>query len=202
MLMKRKYVMEILFSAWERPGLMLGRLYAARWRANLASGDSKKEVTRMETRLGIRRFIILLAILAFWLASLSSGQTASTESNRTRLVVPNPTGVARFPLLTPNPAVRASDFLASDPSGWVDLMPHKSLKGWTRMTVPPGQNFGSHQPVELDKEHGTILCEGNHGHEWLRYDHELANFLLHVEWRFEKRKGRRVTTAESLCATT
>ena len=70
-------------------------------------------------------------------------------------------------------------------------MPHESLEGWTRMSVPPGKALDPINQWSLDKEHGTILCEGNHGHEWLRYDHELTNFLLHVEWRFEKDKEGR-----------
>lgn len=91
-------------------------------------------------------------------------------------------GVAGLPGQTVN-------FLASEPLGWVDLLPRESLRGWTRLTVPPGKVLDPINQWSLDKEHGTILCEGNHGHEWLRYDRELANFILHVEWRFEKREG-------------
>ncbi|MGA3327701.1 MAG: sulfatase-like hydrolase/transferase [Terriglobia bacterium] len=94
--------------------------------------------------------------------------------------------------LVSTPEAPKSNFLASDPSGWVDLMPHESLEGWTRMPVPAGKALDPINQWSLDKEHRTILCEGNHGHEWLRYDHELTNFLLHVEWRFEKdREGRK-----------
>jgi arylsulfatase A-like enzyme len=98
-------------------------------------------------------------------------------------------GAVKFTLVSGKPGAQKTDFLASDPAGWVDVMPHKSLKGWTRMTVPPGKALDPINQWSIDKAHGTILCEGNHGHEWLRYDHELTNFLLHVEWRFEKREG-------------
>ena len=29
-----------------------------------------------------------------------------------------------------------------------------------------------------------ILCDGNGGHEWLRFNKELRNFTFHVKWRF------------------
>jgi len=82
-----------------------------------------------------------------------------------------------------------TNFLASEPVGWVDLMPKDSLQGWTRVPIPPSKPLDPANQWRVDEEHGTILCEGNHGHEWLRYDRELADFLLHVEWRFEKREG-------------
>jgi hypothetical protein len=111
--------------------------------------------------------ISMLALVAVWTASRSNGQT-TTEAPKT-------------------------NFLASDPAGWVDMMPHDSLEGWTRVTVPPGKTLDPINQWSVDKEHGTILCEGNHGHEWLRYDHEYTNVLLHVEWRFAQdsagRKG-------------
>ena len=86
-------------------------------------------------------------------------------------------------------AARASDFLSSEPSGWMDLMPRGSLEGWTRVPIPPDKPLDPISQWSLDKDRGTIVCAGNHGHEWLRYDREFANFLLHVEWRFEKREG-------------
>lgn len=82
-----------------------------------------------------------------------------------------------------------TNFLASEPKGWVDIMPHESLKGWTRLTVPPGKVLDPIDQWSVDPAHGTIVCQGNHGHEWLRWDRELANFMLHVEWRFEKVEG-------------
>jgi hypothetical protein len=63
-------------------------------------------------------------------------------------------------------------------------MPNASLAGWTRLTVPPGKQLDPVNQWSVDKAHGTLVCAGNHGHEWLRYNRELANFLLHVEWRF------------------
>jgi hypothetical protein len=84
---------------------------------------------------------------------------------------------------------QAGDFLSSEPAGWVDIMPRKSLKDWTRVAIPPDKSLDPVSQWTLDKEHRIIRCAGDHGHEWLRYNHELTNFLVHVEWRFEKREG-------------
>ncbi len=76
--------------------------------------------------------------------------------------------------------------LESDPSGWVDLLPDESFKGWTRVAIPPDRVLDPISQWRVDTAHRTVLCEGNRGHEWLRYNRELANFLFHVEWRFTK----------------
>ena len=142
----------------------------------------------METRLRIRRStLILLVVLAVWPGSHAKAQTVPAAPFNRNSLTPGQMGAGKP--ASGRGMTQASDFLASEPSGWVDLMPKDSLQGWTRMTVPPGKALDPVNQWKLDKEHGTILCEGNHGHEWLRYDHELTNFLLHVEWRFEKREG-------------
>jgi hypothetical protein len=141
--------------------------------------------------------IIAAAILAVSPAFRSYSQTKATAPHNVLLLTPDPIG-ADFLLAYSYPLPDApsvdevapkTNFLVSDPSGWVDIMPHKSFKGWTRVAIPPEKALDPVSQWKLDKAQGTILCEGNHGHEWLRYDHELANFLLHVEWRFEKGEG-------------
>jgi len=144
----------------------------------------------MEMWQSIRKFaIIILAILVFWPASPSFGQTAGTVSSRAHFGTQGSNGAANPMFIRAHPAMQASDFLASDPSGWVDLMPRGSFQGWTRVAVPPEHALDPVSQWKLDKAHGTVLCEGDHGHEWLRYDRILTNFLLHVEWRFENREG-------------
>lgn len=144
----------------------------------------------MEIWQSIRKFaFILLAVLAFCPASLSLGQTAGTASSRALMGTPSTMGGMKSKLIGAQPVAQTSDFLASDPSGWVDFMPHGSFQGWTRVAIPPEHALDPISQWKLDKDHGTILCEGDHGHEWLRYDHVFTNFLLHVEWRFEKREG-------------
>jgi hypothetical protein len=144
----------------------------------------------METWHRIGKFTILfIAIPALWQASQSFGQPPTTAPYSVHLPTPHQVGAVKFTLVSGRPLAVASDFLASDPSGWVDLMPHGSFQGWTRVAIPPDKALDPVTQWKLDHEHGTILCEGDHGHEWLRYDRELANFLLHVEWRFEQREG-------------
>jgi hypothetical protein len=36
----------------------------------------------------------------------------------------------------------------------------------------------------IDYQKKQILCDGNGGHEWLRFNKEVANFTFHVKWRF------------------
>ena len=135
--------------------------------------------------------VILFASVAVWLVSPSYGQIQEAALNNARLLNSDRVGAVKPTIAARKPVTRMSDFLSSDPTGWVDLMPRESLEGWTRISIPPGKPLDPINQWSVDKAHGTILCEGNHGHEWLRYDRELANFLLHVEWRFEKREGRK-----------
>jgi len=146
----------------------------------------------METWQGIRKFtVIVLTILGFWPAALSFGQTAASVQSSTLSLNsgPFPLETDKFQSVPRKLVAQSGDFLSADPSGWVDLMPHDSFQGWTRVAIPPDKPLDPISQWKLDKEHGTILCEGDHGHEWLRYNRELTNFHLHVEWRFEKREG-------------
>ncbi len=83
--------------------------------------------------------------------------------------------------------------LETDPAGWVDLLADKSLKGWTRVPQSavgklPAGKADDPSPWRIDGD--TLDCEGDKaGHEMLRYDKELGDFVLHVEWRFAKLEG-------------
>jgi len=128
-----------------------------------------------------------LAILAIWPATRNYGHAgAAAPYNALLLTLDRPAGV---PMGVGGPAPQTTDFLASDPSGWTNMMPRNSFKGWSRVPIPPDKPLDPVSQWSIDKEHRTIVCEGNHGHEWLRYDHEYTNFLLHVEWRFRKLEG-------------
>ncbi len=76
--------------------------------------------------------------------------------------------------------------LESDPKGWTDLLEGAgpSLKGWTRLTIPPGGTVSETSQWSLDPKSGALICEGNGGHEWLRWDEEQGDSIFHVEWRF------------------
>lgn len=144
----------------------------------------------MTTLDRIRTGAILLFLLAIvWLAFRDRPQAMASGPDNSRSSTPAEWGPVRVSSVSGRLRAKASDFLSADPSGWVDIMPHDSFQGWTRVAIPPDKPLDPVSQWKLPKDRGTILCEGDHGHEWLRYDHELANFLLHVEWRFEKREG-------------
>jgi len=74
-------------------------------------------------------------------------------------------------------------------SGWVDIMPDDSFKGWTRVAIPPDKALDPVSQWTFDNTRRVIIREGDRGHEWLRYDRELADLILRVEWRFMPREG-------------
>ncbi len=79
---------------------------------------------------------------------------------------------------------------ATVPAEGIDLLADTSLKGWTRVPVPPAAPLTPISPWKADPASGRLICEGEKsGHEWLRYDKEFGNFLFHVEWRFIKLEG-------------
>jgi hypothetical protein len=84
---------------------------------------------------------------------------------------------------------QAPSALETDPKGWIDISPKASFKGWVRAELPPGKTLDPVTQWKVDRATRTLICEGNRGHEWLRYDRELANFIVHVEWRFTKKEG-------------
>lgn len=85
--------------------------------------------------------------------------------------------------------------LESDPTGWKNLLADKTLKEWVRGPLGaagqlrPGQ-MSDPSPWKLDSSGQILSCAGDKvGHEWLRYEPELGDFLAHVEWRFIKVEG-------------
>src|SRR6516225_6987325 len=79
-------------------------------------------------------------------------------------------------------AESASDLL-TEPAGWTDLQPAADLKGWTRVAIPPTNPLGRAQ-WHVDSPGGVLVCDGDGGHEMLRFDRESTNCILHVEFRF------------------
>jgi len=72
--------------------------------------------------------------------------------------------------------------LESDSQGWVDAMPDLNLSGWSILTIPPGGQPAS--SPQWKREGDLVVCDGKGGHDWLRYDRVLKDFILHVECRF------------------
>lgn len=73
---------------------------------------------------------------------------------------------------------------APERPGWVNIMPGPSLAHWTRVAIPPDRPLSSHSQWSVDAATHTLVCAGDGGHEFLRYDRQQPdNFLFHVEWR-------------------
>ncbi len=83
--------------------------------------------------------------------------------------------------------------LERDPSGWTDLLEQAGprLVGWTRGPIPPTGKLNPLSQWSLDPASGHLVCEGNGGHEWLRWDKELGDGIFHVEWRFTPVPGKK-----------
>jgi hypothetical protein len=95
-------------------------------------------------------------------------------------------------------AVTADDRLVSsaldrDPAGWTDLLAkaEPKLEGWTRGPMPADGKLRPGSQWSLDTTTGSLVCQGDGGHEWLRWDNELGDFIFHVDWRFTPVPGKK-----------
>jgi hypothetical protein len=79
--------------------------------------------------------------------------------------------------------------LETDPKGWTDIMPDASFKGWTRLPFMTTTAMDAVSQWKVDTANKVLICEGDRGHEWLRYDKELADIIFHAEYRFTKIEG-------------
>jgi len=87
---------------------------------------------------------------------------------------------------------RGESQAAPVPPGWINIMPGPSLAHWTRVAIPPDRPLNKTSQWSVDSATHTLICAGNGGHEFLRYDvRQPGNFLFHVEWRFIKHKGNK-----------
>jgi hypothetical protein len=80
-------------------------------------------------------------------------------------------------------------FTLSASSQTVNLFSGNYLDDWTRITVPPGHPVSNIQQWHIYPSKDRIICDGNGGHEWLRFNRELHNFTFHVKWRFTPLEG-------------
>ena len=81
--------------------------------------------------------------------------------------------------------------VASGQSGVrVNITPRQNMAGWTRVAIPPSRPLNPVSQWKLDPARGVVICEGNGGHEWLRYDHPYRNFLFEVEWKLTRVAGK------------
>jgi hypothetical protein len=70
------------------------------------------------------------------------------------------------------------------PGQSVDLLPDESLKGWTRIPIPATDGLKPKQQWRVDTAQKLLICSGDGGHEWLRYDQVLGDYILEVDFRF------------------
>ena len=79
--------------------------------------------------------------------------------------------------------------------GWIDLLEKAgpALEGWTRVSIPPAPKGKLKEKSQwsIDPKTGHLICEGNLGHEWLRWDELIGNGIYHVEWRFTPVEGKK-----------
>src|SRR3954454_1562094 len=70
------------------------------------------------------------------------------------------------------------------PAQAVDLLPDESLKGWTRVSIPPTDGLKPKLQWSVNKADKTLLCAGDGQHEWLRSDQVYGDYILEVDFRF------------------
>jgi hypothetical protein len=87
------------------------------------------------------------------------------------------------------PALADRSALESDPAGWKEITPGEKLDGWTRLPIPATGQLGRLQ-WHVDPATKHLVCDGDGGHDWLRYDRELGDFIFHAEWRYFPVEGR------------
>jgi hypothetical protein len=93
------------------------------------------------------------------------------------------------PLLGADETSPSPSALEQSPAGWTDLLAKAgpNLDGWVRVAMPTKGQPGKLNEVSqwsLDSMTNTLVCAGDRGHEFFRWDQELGDFIYHVEWRF------------------
>jgi hypothetical protein len=71
----------------------------------------------------------------------------------------------------------------------VNLFPADAQAQWKRIAIPPSNPVSDVAQWHIDAAKRQILCDGNGGHDWLRFNRELTNFTFHVKWRFTPQPG-------------
>jgi hypothetical protein len=71
----------------------------------------------------------------------------------------------------------------------INLFPSDYQQQWTRVAIPPAHPVSQIAQWHIDPGKRSILCDGNGGHDWLRFNHELHNFTFHLQWRFTPVSG-------------
>jgi hypothetical protein len=83
--------------------------------------------------------------------------------------------------------VALSSWLIAGTATGVNILPNESLQGWTRIPIPAVAGVNPKLQWRVDTSQQALICTGDGGHEWLRYDRELSDFEFDVDWRFTPR---------------
>lgn len=78
----------------------------------------------------------------------------------------------------------AAFFAALASAQTISMFPKDAQQAWTRVAIPPSHPLSPTDQWHINPRTREIACDGDQGHEWLRFNHELANFDFKVEWRF------------------
>lgn len=70
------------------------------------------------------------------------------------------------------------------PGQSVNFFPPDYQQQWTRVAIPPTHPVSDIAQWHIDAVHRTIHCDGNGGHDWLRFNQQFHNFVFHIQWRF------------------
>ena len=70
------------------------------------------------------------------------------------------------------------------PAQSTDILPDESLKGWTRIPIPPADGVKPKLQWRVETSRRELICTGDGQHEWLRYDKLVGDFVFTVDWRF------------------
>ena len=65
----------------------------------------------------------------------------------------------------------------------VNLFPADYQGQWKRIAIPPTNPVSEIAQWHIDAAKHVIVCDGNVGHDWLKFNRELRNFTFHVKWK-------------------
>lgn len=85
--------------------------------------------------------------------------------------------------------------LEKDPTGWIDLLAKTgpNLEGWVRGPIPPPPKGQLRNPSQwkIDPITGYLVCQGDGGHDWIRWDEKMGDAIFHVEFRYRRVEGKK-----------
>ena len=74
----------------------------------------------------------------------------------------------------------------------VNLFPADAQVQWTRVAIPPTNPVSQVAQWHIDAAKRQILCDGNGGHDWLRFNKELGHFTFYPGARSTQIQQRRL----------